>query len=203
MRPPYPVALVVDPRVGTGPPRVGAGGATTGRIEGTVKDQTGGSSRRHRDADLGHRHKTAVTDDNGVYSFIFWSRGLFAQKRAGWIQIIEAEGIGVRLGVTSTSTWSSSRAKSADVITVTGEAPMVDTPPHNRRNLRGLYLNCPCSATSRSLCHGRRERRRGDRRQQPSSAVLRPGKNKCGRGTQRPGLRLGGFYSVYGRGRGV
>lgn len=104
-------------------------GQTTGRIEGTAKDQTGGvipgvtvtlSSATGT--------KTMITGDSGEFAFPFLVPGKYSIKaELEGFKAFEQDDITVRLGVVSTLNLVLSPGEISEVITVTGEAPLVDT----------------------------------------------------------------------------
>ncbi len=107
----------------------GQAAQTTGRIEGTAKDQTGGvipgvtvtiSSATGT--------KSMITGDSGEFAFPFLTPGNYDIKaELEGFKTYEQKGVTIRLGLTSTINLVLSPGEISEVVTVTGEAPLVDT----------------------------------------------------------------------------
>jgi hypothetical protein len=104
-------------------------GQTTGRIEGTVKDSSGAlvpGVTVTLSSSTGT--KTAITNENGRFSFPFLTPDEYDLKAdLSGFKSIEQKAIPVRLGVTSSLSLVLTPGELSDVVTVTGEAPLVDT----------------------------------------------------------------------------
>lgn len=104
-------------------------GQTTGRIEGTAKDQTGGvipGVTVTLSSVTGT--KTMVTGDSGEFAFPFLTPGKFDLKaELEGFKSYEQKDILVRLGTSTTISLVLSPGEISEVVTVTGEAPLVDT----------------------------------------------------------------------------
>ena len=120
---------------------------TTGRIDGTVKDQTGGVIPGVTvTLTSATGTKTSVSDDVGGFAFPFLIPGAYTLKaELESFKTFEQKDIAVRLGVTTTIHVVLQPGEIAEVVTVTGEAPMVDTTTTTiGANLtESLYLRLP------------------------------------------------------------
>ncbi|NLI48567.1 MAG: TonB-dependent receptor [Acidobacteria bacterium] len=126
---------------------IGQAVQTTGRIEGTIKDSTGGVIPGVTvSLASATGTKTAVSGDSGEYSFPFLTPGLYTLKaELESFKTFEQKDITVRLGQTTTIHVVMEPGEINQVITVTGEAPLVDTTTTTvGANLsENLYLNIP------------------------------------------------------------
>ena len=107
----------------------GQAAQTTGRIEGTAKDQTGGVIPGVTvTITSATGTKTMITGDSGEFAFPFLTPGNFDVKaELEGFKTFEQKGIDVRLGVTTTINVVLQPGEISEVVTVTGEAPLVDT----------------------------------------------------------------------------
>jgi outer membrane receptor protein involved in Fe transport len=102
---------------------------TYGRIEGQAKDQTGGVIPGVTvSVTSATGTKTMVTGDSGEFAFPFLTPGLYSLKaELEGFKTFEQTDITVRLGGTTTINLVLNPGEISEVITVTGEAPLVDT----------------------------------------------------------------------------
>ncbi len=141
---------------------------TYGRIEGTAKDQTGGVIPGVTvTITSATGTKTMVTGDSGEFGFPFLTPGLYSLKaELEGFKTYEQPEITVRLGAVSTINLVLTPGEINEVITVTGEAPLVNTTTTTvganiseslftsvpmRRNFTNLFNMAPGVSDSGSL----------------------------------------------------
>ena len=107
----------------------GQAAQTTGRIEGTAKDQTGGVIPGVTvTINSATGTKSMITGDSGEFAFPFLTPGNYDIKaELEGFKTYEQKGITIRLGLTTTINLVLSPGEISEVVTVTGEAPLVDT----------------------------------------------------------------------------
>ncbi len=147
---------------------IGQATQTKGRLEGTVKDQTGAIIPGVSVTITSNTgSKTMLTGDSGMYIFPFLTPGVYNLKaELEGFKVFEQTGIQIRLGTTSTINIVLTPGEISQVVEVTGESPLVDTTTTTiganisnnlftnipvRRNFTALFTMAPGVSSSGAL----------------------------------------------------